>query len=406
MTDIKKNTDISEAGQEPSFADMFHASLRKEVTVRPGDRVEARVISVSGDSVFLDLGTRAEGVVAREEFAREGRADLKEGDTVTVLVNGFRDGMFRCTRRLGAGPGSPAAGKDSAALAKLNDAFLAGIPVEGKVKAVNKGGFDVVVLGQRAFCPISQIEKGFCTDPSLHLDKTYAFLIRQYEEGGRNIVLGRKDLLRAEEQERARRIWQELEVGQVLPGTVTSLTDYGAFVDIGGIEGLLHVSEISHQRVNNPREALQVGQELQVAVIALDQEKRKISLSLKAQQPDPWQELPQKLAGGGEFPGQVVRLRPFGAFVEIFPGVVGLLHVSRLGQGRRIAHPKEVLTVGDTVSVRVISLDLEQKTIQLTMEEPEQDVGADLAELKRSQGRDGSGTMAALLDSALERKGD
>jgi small subunit ribosomal protein S1 len=288
----------------------------------------------------------------------------------------------------------------------LREAFSTRLPVEGKVKAVNKGGFEVHVMGQKTFCPISQIEKNYCQSPEIHLEKTYTFLVMQYEEDGRNIVLGRKELLQADEQEKSRQRWQELQVNQVLEGTVTSVHDYGAFVNIGGVEGLLHVSEISYQKTQNAQEALHAGQKLNVAIIKLDPEAKKISLSLKALQDDPWVEAGKKLALGAEFSGRVVRLKTFGAFIELFPGVDGLLHISQLGVNRRVNHPKEILTVGQTVSVRVLAFDPAQKTISLTMEEPEVDYRDELSRLKAKQEEDlktGDGSMSALLDSAIKK---
>ena len=256
-------------------------------------------------------------------------------------MTAFRDGIFHCTSRLRqAGRSDSRQAKDSPSLALLREAYAAHIPVEGRVKAVNKGGFDVQVMGQKAFCPISQIERKYCQNPETHLEQTYSFLISQYEEDGRNIVIGRKELLQAESREKARLLWQELEVNQVREGTVTSVHDYGAFVDIGGVEGLLHVSEISHQKLQSAQEALQPGQKLTVAILKLDREANKISLSLKALLDDPWTAAGDKLAVGAEFTGKVVHLKPFGAFIELFPGVTGLLHISRLGADRRVNHPK------------------------------------------------------------------
>ena len=164
--------------------------------------------------------------------------------------------------------------------------------------------------------------------------------------------------------------------------------DYGAFVNIGVIEGLLHVSEISYQKTLTAQEALHVGQKLNVAIIKLDRETNKISLSLKALQADPWNEAGKKLAIGAEFSGRVVRLKTFGAFIELFPSVDGLLHISQLGVNRRVKHPKEILTVGQTVNVRVLGFDLAQKTISLTMEEPEMDYSEELSRLKEKQEED------------------
>jgi small subunit ribosomal protein S1 len=352
MTENKPEVKTSEKNSETSFADLLNASIHTDIRIKVGEVADGTVISIGKENIFLDLGTRAEGMVDREEFTHKGQLTVKEGETVQVLVSAFRDGMFHCTSRLHqAGRSDSRQSKDSPTLAMLREAFTAHLPVEGKVKAVNKGGLEVHVLGQKTFCPISQIEKNYCQNPEIHLDKTYTFLVMQYEEDGRNIVVGRKELLQAEEQEKGRLLWQGLQAGQVLEGTVTSVHDYGAFVDIGGVEGLLHVSEIAYQKTQNVQETLHSGQKLNVAIIKLDPETKKISLSLKALQVDPWVEAVEKIAAGREFSGVVLRLKTFGAFIELFPGVVGLLHISQLGVNRRVSHPKEVLTAGQTVNV-------------------------------------------------------
>jgi len=398
------------ANKSESFADLLNASMPATVRIKVGEVTEGKVISIGKENIFLDLGAHAEGMLDREECMHQGQLALREGDAVQVLVSAFREGIFHCTSRLRQASGSEGwQAKDSQARLLLREAFSKGLPVEGKVKSMQKGGFEILILGQKSFCPISQIEKNYCQSPEIHLDKTYTFQVMQYEEEGRNIVVGRKELLQGEEQERSQQRWQELEVGQVLDGTVTSVHDYGAFVDIGGVEGLLHVSEIAYQKTPNAQAALSVGQKLGVAVIKLDREAKKISLSLKALQADPWIAAAEKIAVGREFPGVILRLKTFGAFVELFPGVVGLLHVSQLGANRRISHPKEILAVGQTVNVRVLSVNLEQKTISLTMEEATVDYRDELAQLKKKQ-EEGlnakDGTMAALLDSAIAGKGD
>ena len=403
MTDNPSGTPSQKA--EESFADLLNASFKPAMNIKVGEVATGKVISIGKDNIFLDLGTRAEGMIDRDECVRQGQLTVKPGDPIQVLVTSFRDGIFHCTSRLRqAGRGDSRTAKDSPSLAMLREAFSARIPVEGRVKAVNKGGFDVQVMGQKVFCPISQIERNYCQNPEVHLEQTYSFLITQYEEDGRNIVIGRKELLQGEEREKSRLLWQDLEVGQAREGTVTSVHDYGAFVDIGGAEGLLHVSEISYQKIQSAKEALQPGQKLQVAVIKLDPEAGKISLSLKALLADPWTAAGEKLAVGSEVAGRVVHLKPFGAFVELFPGVTGLLHVSRLGVERRISHPKEILTEGDEVRVRILAVDPQRKTLSLTMEEPEEDLSGELARLKENQDKEqkrGSGTMADLLDTAF-----
>jgi len=408
MTENKPEAKTSEKNNETSFADLLNASIHTDIRIKVGEVADGTIISIGKENIFLDLGTRAEGMVDREEFTHKGQLTVKEGETIQVLVSAFRDGIFHCTSRLHqAGRSDSRQSKDSPTLARLREAFTAHLPVEGKVKAVNKGGLEVHILGQKTFCPISQIEKNYCQSPEIHLDKTYTFLIMQYEEDGRNIVVGRKEILQADEQEKSRLLWQGLQSGQILEGTVTSVHDYGAFVDIGGVEGLLHVSEISFQKIQSAQDALQSGQKLKVAIIKLDPETKKISLSLKALQVDPWVEAGEKITVGKELSGVVLRLKTFGAFIELFPGVVGLLHVSQLGVNRRVSHPKEVLTAGQTVNVRVLSADPAQKTISLTMEEPEVDFSDELSRLKEKQEEDfktGAGTLAALLDSAVKKK--
>lgn len=408
MTEKKPEVSKSEKGNETSFADLLNASVHTEIRIKVGEVAEGKVISIGKENIFLDLGTRAEGMIDREECIHKGQLTIKEGEAIQVLVSAFRDGIFHCTSHLHqAGRSDSRQAKDAPTLAMLRTAFTNHLPVEGKVKSINKGGLEVHILGQKTFCPISQIEKNYCQNPEIHLDKTYTFLVMQYEEDGRNIVVGRKELLQADEQEKTRQLWQELQVNQVHEGTVTSVHDYGAFVDIGGVEGLLHVSEISYQKTQNAQETLHVGQKMNVAIIKLDQETKKISLSLKALQADPWVEAGKKLAIGAEFSGRVVRLKTFGAFIELFPSVDGLLHISQLGVNRRVNHPKEILTVGQTVNVRVLAFDMVQKTISLTMEEPEVDYSDALSQLKKKQEEDlktGAGTMAALLDSVITKK--
>jgi small subunit ribosomal protein S1 len=403
MTDNQSPTPAPKG--EESFADLLKASFRPVARVKVGEVATGKVISIGKDNIFLDLGIRAEGMIDREECERQGVLTVKSGDPLQVLVTSFHDGIFQCTVRLRqAGRFDSRSAKDSPSLTMLREAFNGRIPVEGRVKAVNKGGFDVQVMGQKAFCPISQIERNYCQKPEVHVEQTYSFLVTQFEEDGRNIVIGRKELLQAEEREKSQRLWQELVVNQMREGTVTSVHDYGAFVDIGGAEGLLHVSEISYEKIQSAKEALQPGQKLQVAVIKLDPEAGKISLSLKALLADPWTAAGDKLAVGSAVNGKVVHMKPFGAFIELFPGVTGLLHVSRLGTGRRIQHPKEILTVGDDVQVRILAIDPQRKTLSLTMEEPEEDLSGELERLKEKQDQDlksNAGTMAGMLDSAM-----
>lgn len=398
----------SQPQDEESFADMLEASFQKQIRpIEFGNQVEAEVVAIDHENIFLDLGTRVEGVTSKEEFTGIDGLTVKKGDKVTVFVVGKKHGVFQCSKYMrSAGSDGNKESSKSIPFALL-DAYERGLPVEGKVKAVIKGGFEVTVMGNKAFCPISQIEKNFCKNPDAHLEKTYTFEVLECKEEGRDIVVGRRDLLAKEAQEKVDRLWQKVELDEVYDGSITSVQPYGAFVDIGGIEGLLHVSEISHERVGDARTVLKEGQILKVAVIELDRDARRMSLSVKIMHKDPWVEAMETLSVGGEYEGKVVRIKPFGAFVELFPGVDGLVHISKLGAGRRVEHPKEVLKPGDTVKVRVLKIEEAEKRISLTMEAPEMDYRQDLARLKHEQEKSSQqqgGTMADLLDEALKDK--
>ena len=394
-------------GDDGDFAAMFEAAnAQAKPRFETGDQVEATVVSLSGDTVFLDLGTRSEAQLNREGVLDdEGEPTVAPGDKLNVFIVGWKHGTLRCALRFGAGD---KLADNTAALAALRDAYEGQIPVEGVVKEVIKGGYRVEVLGQRAFCPISQISKVFCETPEQHLEQTYGFQLIEYKEDGRNLVLSRRVLQEREAAARASELWQTLEVGSVHDGVVTSLQKYGAFVDIGGVDGLVHVSEISHVRVNDPKEALSVGQSVQVQIKELDGENQKISLSLKALLDDPWNEALQELGAGRTVTGRVVRLTQFGAFVELRPGVEGLVHISRMSEGKRIHHPREVVAEGAEVTVRILEIDPERKRISLTIEDADAEAIRGAAESYREQQSQQSpvsmDTLGDLLKAKLEQK--
>jgi small subunit ribosomal protein S1 len=240
------------------------------------------------------------------------------------------------------------------------------------VTEVDTGGVEVTVGGMRAFCPISQLSDRYVEDPAEFVDRRLEFRVEKYQESGRrtNVVLSRRALLEEENRRRADELRERLEVGAVFPGTVTSVTSYGAFVDLGGLEGLLHVSEMSHQRVDDPHEVLAEGQRIEVQVIRLEPGKKpgeseRISLSTRVLQRDPWKELERSFPVGTEFEGRVTRLEPYGAFVELVPGVEGLVHVSKLGVEEHVRHAREVLELGQQVRVEVLAVDPEKRRISL-----------------------------------------
>lgn len=274
----------------------------------------------------------------------------------------------------GQGPSGAGRGQQLV-LAELAQAHAQGIPVEGTVTEVLKVGVSVQVRGVQGFCPLSQLDSRPVADPAVFVGQRLTFRISRFEEaqGKRvNLVLSRRALLAEEARERAATARAQLEPGKVMRGTVSSVVSFGAFIDLGGIEGLLHVGELGHARVEHPKEVLSVGQEVEVKVLKIEPPKdgkggERISLSRKALLQDPWQAAAAQLKPGTHRQATVVRLQPFGAFLQLEPGVDGLLHVSELARDREVRHPKDVLKVGQSVEVVVKSVDLGQKRISLVL---------------------------------------
>ncbi|MEM1030686.1 MAG: S1 RNA-binding domain-containing protein [Myxococcota bacterium] len=385
------------------FADMFAEmeSGRRAVGRKPrvGQEVTGAVIALTSDAVFVDLGGAAEGLIDRAELLDEsGALTVAVGDTVSARVHRIDDGVAVLRTRIR---------KEDAGIDAMKDALEQGLPVEGKVTGVNKGGLEIELGGGvRAFCPKSQIAIQRVDDLQPYVGQSFSVLVTKVEGGPRpDVVVSRRSLLERERKVAAEALRKTLKVGTVARGTVTSLKDYGAFVDLGGVEGMLHVSELAFQRVRHPREILTVGDELEVKVIdiqpAADQTRGdRISLSLKAMGDDPWRQIP--LAAGKVLTGTVTRLEPFGAFVEVAPGVEGLTHISELGGDKRIGHPREVVAVGDTFEVVVKEVDLERRRLSLSRKGAER--AREQAQVAAYKGqRQSLGTFADLLAGKLQK---
>src|SRR5580693_5255335 len=355
------------------LADFEQSSPERKDDPAVGKRVSGKVVSIRDESVFVDLGTKSEGVIEAAQLRdSEGKLTVAVGDKVdaTVASVDSESGLLVLKKRVGGGRGHQEVATE------LRQAFQYGMPVEGMVSGINKGGAEVQVYGMRAFCPLSQLDLRYVENPQQFIGQRLKFKVSRIEEGSRNrrpdIVLSRRALLEEEAQAKAAELRARLQVGAVVRGRVTSITSYGAFLDLGGLEGLLHVSEIGFSRLTDPKEALAVGQELEVQVIKIEKgkdEKRpeRISLSRKALERDPWRDAADRFREGSVVPGRVVRLESFGAFVELAPGLEGLVHVSELGAGRRVNHAREVVQVGQDVQVRVLGVDRGKRRISLSM---------------------------------------
>jgi small subunit ribosomal protein S1 len=348
-------------------AKQLEAATAKEkplVTPRKGRRLGGKIIQIGEDSAFVDFGGREEGVIdIREMKDAEGNLTRKVGDTVRAMVVRVEGGV-KLSLKAGRVPGN---------LPAVLEAVRAGVPVTGKVTGVNKGGLVVNVMGVRSFCPFSQIDRHYVENPAEFVGKRLTFRVSSADERGKNVVLSRRAHVEEEAREKADELRKTLEVGQVLRGTVARIRPFGAFVDLGGIDGLIHVSEISHSRVKNPAEVLEVGQSIEVQVVGVEnlgKKSERISLSRKRLESDPWDEAAEKLVPGEKVEGKIVRLVDFGAFVELFPGVDGLIHVSALASDHRVKHPSEIVEAGQTVEVWVVSVDRGARRVSLSFVDP------------------------------------
>jgi small subunit ribosomal protein S1 len=252
--------------------------------------------------------------------------------------------------------------------AAVEDAFTAGFPVEGRVVKVIKGGYEVRVSGLRGFCPLSQIDMRWPKEPELHVGKIYTFKVVEYKEKGRNIIVSRRAIMEEERVTRREELKKRIVVGDFVTGTVRNVQSFGAFVDLDGADGLIPVSEMAWSRIEDPKELLTEGQQVTAKVIGVDWDKERISLSLKALAEDPWLAAAKKYAAGTRVKGNIVRLTAFGAFVELEPGLDGMIHISALGADNRIKHPREAVAVGDLVEAEILSIDLEKRRIALSLD--------------------------------------
>lgn len=400
MTD---NDDLEITEEDESFADLLEQSLNSQSgRLTPGQKVSARVLKVSSDWLLIDTGHKGEGFVDLKEFTDpDGGVTVKEGDTITVHFLSSRQGEMRFTTKIGgSGSGS----------AQLEEAWQAGVPVEGVVEKEIKGGFEVKLAGSvRAFCPYSQMSLRRMDNPESIVGSKLAFRITDYSERGRNIVVSRRVLLEEEQQRLKEEARATIVEGTTVPGTITSLQKFGAFVDIGGIEGLLPISEIGWTRVKEVSDVLSVGQQIQVVIKVIDREKDRISLSLKDTLADPWEEVSQKFPEGSFQTGTVSRLAPFGAFVTLSDGLDGLIHISRLGAGKRINHPREVLSEGETVEVKIEGVDRENRRLSLVLAGAARAAGEEEATLeefrrKAADSQTGMGTLGDMLTAGKKNK--
>jgi len=342
------------------------AATRASVDLTVGMKVRGKVVAVASEYTLVDFGGRSEAVAETRHFrADDGTLSVAVGDTLELFVVEAGDQVVL----------APSIRADAhAAHRQVREAHASGIPLSGRVTGVNAGGLDVDLGGVRGFCPLSQIEAGFCADASVYVGRTLEFVVTAVEEGRGGAVLSRRQLLRRAAEEQARQMLAALKPGDELDGTIRRIEAFGAFVDLGGVDGLVHVSEIRHERVTDPREVLREGERVRVRVLRIEAGtaaaggKPRISLSIKAGTPDPWTGIETRFAPGARVQGVVARLTDFGAFVTLAPGVDGLVHVSQAAS-QRVAHVRDVLAPGDRIEAIVLAVDPLKKRISLSIRE-------------------------------------
>ena len=351
---------VEEKNDEVSFEELLKDSTAATDWLEPGQRVDAQIADITSDWVFLDIGGKSEGALDKKELLDEnGDFTLKVGDTVTAYFLASRNNERLFTTRITSGQ----AGRNF-----LEHAWRGEIPVEGLVEKEIKGGFQVKIPGDTlAFCPYSLMGLRRVEDSSEYVGKRMFFIIAEYSEEGRNVILSNRAILQAELRAKKEALKEELREGMTVKGTVASIQKFGAFIDISGVQGLLPISEIGWARVDDVHDVLSVGQELELVILSLDWEKDRMSFSLKATLPDPWDRVEGKYPAGSSHVGTVARLTKFGAFVTLEGGVDGLIHISKLGGGKRLNHPGEVLEQGQSVEVTVEAIDLEKNRLSLKL---------------------------------------
>jgi len=348
-------------GTELADGDMDAVLGEAAEDITPGKLLKGRIIGFSGDDVVIDVGLKSEGLIPREEFPPD--QELKVGDTVDVLLDSIESGsgLVQLSHRK--------------ALRMLNwqrllDTTKEGDVVEGVVMRKIKGGL-LVDIGVPVFLPASQVDIRRPGDIGEYIGRNIRAEILKIDTERRNIVISRRKLIETEREEAKRRLLSSIKEGDIVKGTVKNIADFGAFVDIGGIDGLLHITDMSWGRVNHPSEVVRIDQQIEVKILNIDMDKEKIALGLKQKEPSPWDAIEARYPVGSRISGEVVSIMSYGCFVRIEDGVEGLVHISEMSWTKRVNHPSEMVSVGDQVDVVVLDIDKNKQEVSLGMKQTE-----------------------------------
>jgi len=346
------------------FEKMMEAYEQKISNLHPGSYVQGKIVKIQDNEVFVDLScTRCEGTFPAEEIKdAKGNLLFAEGDAIDVQV--LSDPNSDTTIKL-----SYKNARRQDLIRKFKRAFEDGTPVTGLITESIKGGMKVQIEGFEAFLPASQIDLRYVENTDLYIGRTERFRIEKFNAKQAKLVVSRRKILEVEKEQARKDIWEKLVVGQVVVGKVTRLTGYGVFVDLGGVEGLIHISNLSWDKVKKPSEIVKAGDEISVQVIELDPEKERIGLGLKQMVEDPWLSIDRRYVVGQRVRGKVEKLESFGAFAKLEPGVTGLIPISEMSWTRRINHPSEIMKIGDEVETIVLRVDPAERKISLSLKQ-------------------------------------
>ncbi len=382
---------------EEDFAAMFEASQQSR-PVAKGQAVDGTIVKIGAEVALVDVGGKSEAVIDVAELKDEqGALEVAVGDRIQATVTSTAGGVT-LSRKLA---------RKAATDRQIEDAFHAGLPVEGTVQGVNKGGYEIRIGHSRAFCPLSQIDSVRTADPAVHVGRTYTFRIVEYKEGGRNIVVSRRALLDEEQQARANEVRRSIVPGAVLRGKVVSVPAFGAFVDLGGgVQGLVHISEMGWSRATDASAVVSPGDEVPVKVLRVDEATQKIALSLKQATEDPWATVPGRYEVGQVRQGRVTRIAEFGAFVELEPGVEALAHASTFAPtGRKDDWTRQVQP-GTTGAFEILSIEPEKRRMGVALVPEGSARATEISEYSErpDSGAEGFGSLADRLRGSLKRE--
>ncbi len=342
---------------ENSFASLFENSLAKMDRLQPGQMVETRIVSISNDCIFLELSGKSEGVLARAELTdQDGNLTVKEGDPIKVFFMDAKNGEMNFTTKISGGKAAPA---------MLENAFKNRIPVEGLVEKEIKGGYEIRIGEARAFCPYSQMGERRADKPEAYVGQHLTFRIQEYKDNGRSLLVSNRAILEEARQAQVEELKKTLREKSLVKGTIRSIQDFGAFVDLGCVQALLPISEIGRERVEDIRAVLSVGQEIEAVVLKIDWKSERITLSLKSLLADPWETAEEKYPKNSKHTGTVARVADFGAFVSLESGLDGLVHVSEFKGEGKYGNSGVPVKKGDKLTVQILDVDVAGRRISL-----------------------------------------